>query len=43
MRPMGMRLADTLESAHFSYTKDDYEADIDDLIEICEEPDDVVE
>lgn len=42
MRPMGMRLADTLETAHFSYTKDDYEADIEDIVEICEEPEDDV-
>ena len=35
MRPMGKRLADTLEEAHFSYTPESFKADWDDIVEEC--------
>jgi hypothetical protein len=37
LRPMGQRLADTLDDAHFSYTAEDFEDDYEDIIDICEE------
>ena len=36
MMPMGNRLAETLDKAHFNYTDADFEADITVLSEICE-------
>ena len=35
MRPMGKRLADTLEEAHFSYTPESFKSDWDDIVEEC--------
>lgn len=37
LRPMGQRLADTLDGAHFSYTEEDFHEDWDDIVEINEE------
>lgn len=37
MRPMGMRLIDTLDEAHFDYTPSEFEEDWNDIIEVCEE------
>ena len=37
MRPMGMRLIDTLDEAHFDYTSEEFEADWQDIVEVCEE------
>lgn len=42
MRPMGMRLADTLDNAHFDYTEADIAADINDVIEISDEGEETV-
>lgn len=42
MRPMGMRLADTLDNAHFDYTEADITADINDVIEISDEGEETV-
>lgn len=36
LRPMGQRLADTLDKAHFYYTKADFEADWKDIVEVNE-------
>ena len=36
MRPMGMRLADTLDEAHFAYTQEDFETDWKEVVEIYE-------
>ena len=33
LRPMGTRLANTLDSAHFDYTQEDFENDWQDIIE----------
>ena len=44
MRPMGMRLIDALDEAHFAYTQAAFEADWEDVVEVCEaEGDDVPE
>lgn len=37
MKPMGKRLADTLEEAHFDYTPADFESDWQDIVAQCEE------
>lgn len=37
LRPMGQRLADTLDDAHFSYTEKDFQEDWEDIVEISEE------
>ena len=37
LRPMGQRLADTLDDAHFSYTEEDFHEDWEDIVEISEE------
>lgn len=37
LRPMGQRLADTLDEAHFSYTEEEFHEDWEDIIEISEE------
>lgn len=37
LRPMGNRLADTLDDAHFSYTEEDFHEDWEDIVEISEE------
>lgn len=37
LRPMGMRLADTLDKAHFDYTEADFEQDWDDIVTINEQ------
>lgn len=37
MRPMGMRLAETMDQAHFTYTQDAFEADWQDIVEAYEE------
>lgn len=37
MRPMGMRLLDTLDEAHFDYTPSEFEEDWKDIVEVCEE------
>lgn len=37
MRPMGMRLIDTLDEAHFDYTPSEFEEDWNGIIEVCEE------
>lgn len=42
MRPMGIRLADTLDNAHFDYTEADITADINDVIEISDEGEETV-
>ena len=44
LRPMGQRLADTLDDAHFSYTEKDFHEDWEDIVEISEEeaPEEVV-
>lgn len=39
LRPMGQRLADTLDAAHFSYTKSDFEADWQDIVEVNNQAD----
>jgi hypothetical protein len=36
LRPMGQRLADTLDDAHFSYTEEDFHEDWEDIVEIGE-------
>ena len=43
MRPMGQRLADTLDDAHFDYTESEMEADINDIIEISDEGEESIE
>ncbi|NLU43438.1 SHOCT domain-containing protein [Haloimpatiens lingqiaonensis] len=40
LRPMGMRLADTLDEAHFSYSEADFESDWNDILEANENEDD---
>lgn len=35
MLPMGNRLAKTLDKAHFDYTMADFEADFEDISEVC--------
>lgn len=35
MKPMGMRLAGTLDEAHFNYSQTDFEADWNDIVEVC--------
>lgn len=37
LKPMGMRLVDTLDEAHFAYSKTDFESDWNDIIEANEE------
>ena len=37
LRPMGQRLADTLDDAHFSYTEEDFHEDWEDIVEIGED------
>ena len=37
LRPMGQRLADTFDEAHFSYTQEEFEDDWKDIVEISEE------
>lgn len=37
LRPMGQRLAQTLDNAHFSYTEQDFEDDIHDVLDISSE------
>ena len=37
MRPMGTRLAETMDQAHFAYTQDTFEADWHDIVEVYEE------
>jgi hypothetical protein len=37
LRPMGNRLADTLDDAHFSYTEEGFHEDWEDIVEISEE------
>jgi len=37
LRPMGQRLADTLDEAHFSYTEEEFNEDWEDIVEISEE------
>lgn len=34
LRPMGQRLADTLDQAHFSYTEEDFQSDWQDIVEV---------
>ena len=36
MRPMGMRLVDVLEQAHFSYSQADFDADWQEIVDECE-------
>lgn len=36
LRPMGQRLADTLDQAHFSYTEADFQEDWQDIVEVSE-------
>ena len=36
MRPMGMRLVDVLEQAHFSYSQADFDADWQEIMDECE-------
>lgn len=36
LRPMGQRLADTLDQAHFSYTEADFQSDWQDIVEVNE-------
>lgn len=36
LRPMGMRLVDTLEEAHFTYSKADFESDWSDIMQANE-------
>lgn len=36
LRPMGLRLAETFEEAHFSYTDADFEVDWNNIVEVCE-------
>lgn len=36
LRPMGQRLADTLDMAHFSYTESDFDTDWKDIVEVNE-------
>lgn len=43
LRPMGQRLADTLDSAHYSYTQADFEADWQDIVEVNEDTEDAGE
>lgn len=40
MKPMGNRLIDALDEAHFDYTEVEFEADWNDIVEICEASDD---
>lgn len=40
MRPMGTRLINTLEEAHFDYTQAEFEADWKEIVEIYENPED---
>lgn len=43
MRPMGMRLIDTLDEAHFDYSHSEFEEDWNDIVEVCEtEDEDIV-
>lgn len=35
MRPMGMRLADALDEAHFSYSESEFESDWKDVVSVC--------
>ena len=43
MRPMGMRLVDTLDEAHFDYSHSEFEEDWNDIVEVCEtEDEDIV-
>ena len=37
LRPMGQRLADTLDEAHFSYTEEEFQEDWENIVEISEE------
>ena len=37
LRPMGQRLADTLDEAHFLYTEEEFHEDWEDIVEISEE------
>ena len=37
LRPMGQRLADTFDDAHFGYTEADFKEDWEDIVEISEE------
>lgn len=41
LRPMGQRLADTLDDAHFFYTEADFESDWQDIIEVSENETDI--
>lgn len=40
LKPMGMRLVDTLDEAHFAYSKADFESDWNDILEANEEEND---
>ena len=42
MLPMGTRLTDALEEAHFDYTEADFEADWREIVEVCEEETDTI-
>lgn len=35
LRPMGTRLIDALQEAHFSYSDDDFKSDWNDIVEAC--------
>lgn len=37
LKPMGMRLVDTLDEAHFAYSKTDFESDWSDIMKVNEE------
>lgn len=43
LRPMGQRLADTFDEAHFSYTESDFETDWQDIVEVVENETETVE
>lgn len=42
MIPMGNRLEKTLDKAHFDYTMSDFEADFEDITEVCDVEEDVI-
>lgn len=37
MRPMGLRLIDAMDEAHFDYTQEEFQTDWSEIIEVCEE------
>lgn len=37
MKPMGQRLADTFDEAHYDYTQEEFEKDFQDIIDVAEE------